>query len=134
MTFVMRKGPNCLGCNLAVGCDNRRFVPSSHTCCPSVKGQKWHSPFFRSTYFCVIACARLMAVWARSRSIFRWAIRCSISGMFVVCWLSLMRGVNPMRRSNGVCLVVVLGHELCGRIGQSVAIWPSCLVGSCRRF
>ena len=112
MTLVIWKGPKRLGHNLAVGCDKRRFVPSSHTCCPLANGRKWRCPFFRSAYFCVIAWARLMAVWARSRSVFRWAIRCSISGMFVVCWLSLIRGVNPMRRSNGVCPVVVLGHEL----------------------
>jgi hypothetical protein len=53
-----------------------------------------------------------MAVWARSLRVFRWAIRYSISGRFVVCWLSLIRGVNPIRRSNGVCPVVALGHEL----------------------
>jgi hypothetical protein len=112
MTFVMQKGPKRLGRSFAVGCDNRRFVPSSHTCCPSANGRKWRCPFLRSAYFCVIACARLMAVWAWSHRVFRWAIRCSISGRFVICWLFLIHGVNSMRRSNGVCPVVALGHEL----------------------
>ena len=85
MTLVIRNGPKRLGRNLVVGCDRRRFVPSSHTCCPSMNSQKWHCPFFRSVYFCVMAWARLMAVWARSLRVFRWAIWCSISGMFVVC-------------------------------------------------
>ena len=113
MTLVIWKGPKHLGRNLVVGCDRRRFVPSSHTCCPLVNGRKWHCPFLRSVYFWVITCARRMAVWVWSQSVLRWAMRCSISGMFVICcWFSLMHGMNPMRRSNGVCLVVVLGHEL----------------------
>ena len=113
MTLVTWKGPKHLGHNFAIECDRQRFVPSSHTCWPSVNGQKWHCPFFLSAYFWVIVCAHLMAIWAWSRRVFRWAIQCSILGMFVVCcWFSVMRGVNPIRRSNGVCPVVILGHKL----------------------
>jgi hypothetical protein len=89
-------------------------VPSSQTSCPSVNGLKWCCPFLRSVYFLVIACARLIAVWAWSRRVFRWAMRCSISGMFVIWFgFSRIRGVKPIKRSKGVCPVVVLGQELC---------------------
>jgi hypothetical protein len=81
ITLVILNGPNHLGWSLAFGCERQRFVPSNQTSCPSVKGWKLRCPFFRSVYFFVIVCARHIEVCARSRSVFRWAMRCSISGI-----------------------------------------------------
>src|SRR6266403_1829339 len=103
--LVISKGPYLLGLSLAVGCVVFRWVASSQTFCPSLKG--WYLvALIVICWACVMACcaACLMAlVWASLESIVG-----AKEWVFPMCTY----GVCPMISSKGDLLVAMLGHAL----------------------
>ena len=134
ITCEIFKGPYLCGANLVVECVIDKFLPSSQTFCPSLKGR----------YCCNLLLAFVMSSWAWRMVIWACCLIChtcliqfwSVGNLWVFfAWWAC--GTYPMISSKGGALVVELGQALCtywamgNHFAQSSCWWLTKILRYC---
>jgi hypothetical protein len=108
--FRILKGLYHFGPSFAVGYRVLRFVPSIHTCSPSLYGLKCLLLCF---FIFKLPCTFKILLKASAHISLSFANLSSTAGTCEGCMFHLSCGVNPIISSYGVFFVVLLGHWLC---------------------